>query len=228
MVSTILVVDIWLSAYNVGLASNQASQVHDWFHFGVGCAYGTRVWFAYWTMRCVTILVKRWRWEHRFASVDPGLFSNSILSAMFHAVWPLYLPPADRSTTIEVLPVVLGVIWLIGSFPLAYAASLVWLRPSHSTSKLVPPLLDRDSYMNEDATPNFASAVYNDMKIKVLWFWVTRCTEFKRRAPAIGGTLHTLSMRIRASKSCRSLAFAQPTVLSSVMTSQATSSRNSA
>ncbi|KAF0709189.1 Aste57867_6056 [Aphanomyces stellatus] len=200
LVAMVLIVDFWLSTQNFAVATSYVSQVTEWWPFLRGCVYGSKAgWFAYGTMWCASILVKRRHWEHKVASVDAGilgiavviyagplfyLLANTELSALFHIIWSIWVPPSDQMTTIETLPGGLSAVFLVGSFPLAYSLALVWFT-RESEARPWKPFAGSRAKDRRDATAippiDFASFGHNDIKVKLLWLGLSTCLGWKKR-----------------------------------------------
>ncbi|RHY26777.1 hypothetical protein DYB32_007307 [Aphanomyces invadans] len=106
LVSLVFVWDVWLSPVYFGLATIRVSQTYEWWVFFLGAlGCGLQMWFAYFTMRYATFLIKRWRVEHWFAAVDPGLvalasvvfsgpmmwvIANTSLATYFYFAWSIF------------------------------------------------------------------------------------------------------------------------------------------
>ncbi|KAF0690317.1 Aste57867_18298 [Aphanomyces stellatus] len=206
MVSLVMVVDFWLSAVNIYVAMGQVSQVTEFWTFARGCFYGSRaVWLAYFTMRCASMVVKRWHWEHKVVSVDPAivgiavllyvgpvvyLISSTRLSDMFYAFWVVLVPAADQNSTIEAFLGVLCAVLLVGSFPLGYAITMAWFETRR-------PQVDKQPHSL------YAASGYNDLKLKIVWLAISLfekphlhhhhgATTVTKPPESTGGTMHRL------------------------------------
>ncbi|KAF0698437.1 Aste57867_10941 [Aphanomyces stellatus] len=196
-ISAFMVLDTWFSASSMSLAICEVGQLKEFWLFLRGYLYISRtVWYAYCVMRWASVFVKRQQWEHKVSSVDPSVLGigvaiyagpvfwfiqNSIVSVLFQVLWSIFVPSADQYSTIETIPSLLGVVGLVGSFPVAYSVFHAWWYRRHRSI--------------DHTVSHFASAHYNDFKVKLLWLWLAPWSPSKDRRGRLthlGGTIQHL------------------------------------
>ncbi|OQR90464.1 hypothetical protein ACHHYP_05482 [Achlya hypogyna] len=189
-VSTIFLLDIWISADTLGVAIVRSSQNEDIPLLLLSFLYLSRVvWIAYAAICFTAAVLKRRHKEHVFAQVDPTVLALVVAlygplltwlgsNVAFNLAVYQYLLEcivSNRDEAIEVFIVAVFYMLLMGSMPLMYGFGITYYRPI----KVVPK-----------RPTAYASFRYNNLKNRAL-FAVLRTGKYDHDGDlvALGGTL---------------------------------------
>ncbi|KAH9094967.1 hypothetical protein LEN26_017995 [Aphanomyces euteiches] len=147
-VTFVMYLDIWLGGAYSGISVVRVTQYDNLVAFGLGCFYLSRyVWIAFFAMKMLSKLVKRYGWEAKFMPVDPRFMSlaatvyagpifsiagQTPIMVVFHIMWSIFIPSSlDNEAVDAVAGIVAGNI-LMASFPISISWMLGQLKRESS------------------------------------------------------------------------------------------------
>ncbi|KAG9407748.1 hypothetical protein AC1031_020990 [Aphanomyces cochlioides] len=130
---------IWLGGAYSGMSVVRVTEYDDLVAFGLGCFYTSRyVWIAFFAMKMLSKLVKRYGWEAKFMPVDPGfmslaatLYAGPIFSiagqtpimVVFHIMCSILIPSSLDTEAVDAVAGIFAGNVVMASFPI----SISWM-----------------------------------------------------------------------------------------------------